>query len=129
MTDPPGPPGARLLGRRYELGGLLGHGGMAEVYLAADTRLGRDVAIKVLRSDLARDPSFLTRFRREAQSAASLNHPMIVAVYDTGQDNGVTPPLPYIVMEYVQGRTLREILHSEGRITPQRALEIIAEVC
>jgi beta-lactam-binding protein with PASTA domain/predicted Ser/Thr protein kinase len=131
MSEPPdsGTPGARLLGRRYELGGLLGHGGMAEVYLAADTRLGRDVAVKVLRSDLARDPTFLSRFRREAQAAASLNHPMIVAVYDTGQDNGVTPPLPYIVMEYIKGQTLREVLQSEGRITPQRASEIVAEVC
>src|SRR4051812_16066098 len=131
MTESPssGAPGARLLGRRYELGGLLGHGGMAEVYRAADTRLGRDVAIKVLRSDLARDPTFLSRFRREAQSAASLNHPMIVAVYDTGQDNGVTPPLPYIVMEYIRGKTLREVLQSEGRLTPQRATEIVADVC
>src|SRR4051812_34020604 len=131
MTESPssGAPGARLLGRRYELGGLLGHGGMAEVYRAADTRLGRDVAIKVLRSDLARDPSFLARFRREAQSAASLNHPMIVAVYDTGQDNSVTPPLPYIVMEYIRGKTLREVLQSEGRLTPQRATEIVADVC
>jgi serine/threonine protein kinase len=124
-----GTPGARLLGRRYELGGLLGHGGMAEVYRAADTRLGRDVAVKVLRSDLARDPSFLSRFRREAQSAASLNHPMIVAVYDTGQDNGVSPPLPYIVMEYIRGKTLREVIQSEGRITAQRATEIVADVC
>src|SRR3954452_25096147 len=121
-----GTPGARLLGRRYELGGLLGHGGMGEVYHAADTRLGRGAAVKVLRSDLARDPSFLSRFRREAQSAASLNHPMVVAVYDTGQDNGDTPPLPYIVMEYVSGRTLREVLQSEGRITSQRATEIVA---
>jgi serine/threonine-protein kinase len=128
-TSASGTPGARMLGRRYELGGLLGHGGMAEVYLAADTRLGRDVAIKVLRSDLARDPSFLTRFRREAQSAASLNHPMIVAVYDTGQDNGVTPPLPYIVMEYIRGKTLRDVLQHEGRITSQRASEIVADVC
>ena len=128
-TSSSGTPGARLLGRRYELGGLLGHGGMAEVYRAADTRLGRDVAVKVLRSDLARDPSFLSRFRREAQAAASLNHPMIVAVYDTGQDNGPTPPLPYIVMEYIRGLTLREVLQSEGRITPQRATEIVADVC
>jgi beta-lactam-binding protein with PASTA domain/tRNA A-37 threonylcarbamoyl transferase component Bud32 len=131
MTETPsaGTPGARRLGRRYELGALVGHGGMAEVYRAADTRLGRDVAVKVLRPDLARDPAFLSRFRREAQSAASLNHPMVVAVYDTGQDNGVTPPLPYIVMEYVSGRTLREVLQSEGRITPQRATEIVADVC
>ena len=80
MTQP------RLVGGRYELGELIGYGGMAEVHRGRDTRLGRDVAIKVLRADLARDPSFLNRFRREAQSAAALNHPSIVAVYDTGQD-------------------------------------------
>ncbi len=76
----------RRLGGRYELGSVLGRGGMAEVYLAHDTRLGRTVAVKTLRADLARDPSFQARFRREAQSAASLNHPAIVAVYDTGED-------------------------------------------
>ena len=68
----------------------------------------------MLRSDLARDPTFLSRFRREAQSAASLNHPKIVAVYDTGEDNGVTPPLPYIVMEYIDGKTLRDVLQNEA---------------
>jgi len=105
----------RLLGGRYQVGALIGRGGMAEVHAGHDTRLGRTVAIKMLRSDLARDPSFLARFRREAQSAAGLNHPAIVAVYDSGEDedtdsNGATTALPYIVMEYVEGRTLREIL-------------------
>src|SRR3954452_16421920 len=97
----------RRLGGRYELGQVLGRGGMAEVYLAHDTRLGREVAVKTLRADLARDPAFQTRFRREAQSAASLNHPAIVAVYDTGEDETAEGgSAPYIVMEYVDGRTL-----------------------
>src|SRR6185312_2747324 len=89
----------------------------------------RDVAVKILRSDLARDPTFQARFRREAQSAAGLNHPMIVAVYDTGEDQRHTPPLPYIVMEYVPGQTLREVLHTGGRVTPNRAIEIVMGVC
>src|SRR3954454_1473614 len=96
---------ARLLRGRYELGDVLGYGGMAEVHLGRDVRLGREVAVKVLRADLARDPSFQTRFRREAQAAASLNHPAIVAVYDTGEDAAVNGATPYIVMEYVEGRT------------------------
>ncbi len=120
----------RLLGGRYEIGATLGHGGMAEVHLGRDTRLSRDVAIKVLRHDLARDTGFQARFRREAQNAAALNHPSIVAVYDTGEEpasDGVG--LPYIVMEYVEGRTLREVLEAEGRIMPTRAMEITADVC
>ncbi|MGA5315603.1 Stk1 family PASTA domain-containing Ser/Thr kinase [Streptomyces pseudogriseolus] len=114
----------RRLGGRYELGQVLGRGGMAEVYLAHDTRLGRTVAVKTLRADLARDPSFQARFRREAQSAASLNHPAIVAVYDTGEDyiDGVS--IPYIVMEYVDGSTLRELLHSGRKLLPERTLEM-----
>ncbi|MFD9391444.1 Stk1 family PASTA domain-containing Ser/Thr kinase [Streptomyces sp. NPDC060000] len=114
----------RRLGGRYELGHVLGRGGMAEVYLAHDTRLGRTVAVKTLRADLARDPSFQARFRREAQSAASLNHPAIVAVYDTGEDyiDGVS--IPYIVMEYVDGSTLRELLHSGRKLLPERTLEM-----
>ena len=82
------------LGGRYEIGELLGRGGMAEVHLGRDTRLGRTVAVKMLRPDLARDPSFQARFRREAQSAASLNHPSIVAVYDTGEDEFAGNPVP-----------------------------------
>ena len=77
---------ARTLGERYQLGELIGRGGMAEVHVGRDLRLGRTVAIKLLRIDLARDPSFQARFRREAQSAAALNHPNIVAVYDTGEE-------------------------------------------
>ena len=114
----------RRLGGRYELGGVLGRGGMAEVYLAHDSRLGRSVAVKTLRADMARDPSFQARFRREAQSAASLNHPAIVAVYDTGEDYIDNISIPYIVMEYVEGSTLRELLHSGRRLLPERALEM-----
>jgi eukaryotic-like serine/threonine-protein kinase len=117
------------LSDRYELGDILGFGGMSEVHLARDVRLHRDVAVKVLRADLARDPSFYLRFRREAQNAAALNHPAIVAVYDTGEAETPTGPLPYIVMEYVEGVTLRDIVHTDGPMEPQRAIEVIADAC
>ncbi|MEH1012564.1 Stk1 family PASTA domain-containing Ser/Thr kinase [Micromonospora sp. CPCC 206060] len=121
---------ARLLGGRYQVGELLGYGGMAEVHRGRDLRLGRDVAIKMLRADLARDATFQMRFRREAQNAASLNHPAIVAVYDTGEEIAPTgETLPFIVMEFVNGRTLKEVLAAEGRLQPRRALEITADMC
>ncbi|MET7950071.1 Stk1 family PASTA domain-containing Ser/Thr kinase [Micromonospora sp. NPDC005324] len=121
---------ARLLGGRYQVGELLGYGGMAEVHRGRDLRLGRDVAIKMLRTDLARDATFQMRFRREAQNAASLNHPAIVAVYDTGEETAPTgETLPFIVMEFVNGRTLKEVLGAEGRLQPRRALEICADMC
>ena len=117
------------LGDRYEVAGLLGRGGMADVRMGQDLRLGRTVAIKRLRTDLASDPTFQARFRREAQSAASLNHPAIVAVYDTGEEVGPDGgTLPYIVMEYVEGRTLRDISQEGRKILPERALEITADV-
>ncbi|HEX6887470.1 MAG TPA: Stk1 family PASTA domain-containing Ser/Thr kinase [Candidatus Nanopelagicales bacterium] len=122
----------RRLGDRYEVGELLGRGGMAEVHEGRDLRLGRRVAIKILKPELARDPAFLARFRREAQSAASLNHPNVVAVYDTGEDVLGEGPnatvVPFIVMELVEGRTLKELLHSGTRIAPERALEITAGI-
>ena len=118
----------RRLGNRYELGAVLGRGGMAEVFMARDIRLGRAVAVKTLRADMARDATFQARFRREAQSAASLNHPAIVAVYDTGEDYIGGVSLPYIVMEYVDGSTLRDLLHSGRRLLPERALEITSGV-
>jgi serine/threonine-protein kinase len=117
------------LSDRYEVGEILGFGGMSEVHLARDVRLHRDVAVKVLRADLARDPSFYLRFRREAQNAAALNHPAIVAVYDTGEAETAAGPLPYIVMEYVNGVTLRDIVHTDGPMPAQRAIEIIADAC
>ena len=117
------------LSDRYELGEILGFGGMSEVHLGRDHRLHRDVAVKVLRADLARDPSFYLRFRREAQNAAALNHPAIVAVYDTGEAETTAGPLPYIVMEYVDGVTRRDIVHTEGPMPPRRALEVIADAC
>jgi serine/threonine-protein kinase len=129
MTTEPG----RMLGDRYQIGEVIGRGGMAEVHEGRDLRLGRRVAVKILRPDLARDPSFQARFRREAQSAAALNHPNIVAVYDTGEDTlmgeGETAVIvPYIVMEYVDGMTLRQLLASGRRLLPERALEIGAGV-
>lgn len=118
-----------LLGERYELGGLLGRGGMADVRVARDLRLGRTVAIKQLRADLSSDDTFQARFRREAQSAAALNHPSIVAVYDTGESTDVHGNhIPYIVMEYVEGQTLREILRDDRKILPERALSITADI-
>src|ERR1700743_2951446 len=117
------------LSDRYELGDILGFGGMSEVHLARDVRLHRDVAVKVLRADLARDPSLYLRFRREAQNAAALNHPSIVAVYDTGEAETPAGPLPYIVMEYVNGVTLRDIVHPDGPMPPRPAIEVIAAAC
>ena len=121
----------QLIGGRYELGELLGRGGMAEVRKGTDTRLGRVVAVKRLRTDLASDATFQARFRREAQSSASLNHPAIVAVYDTGEEtatDGTGVAQPYIVMEYVAGRTLRDIIREGRKILPERALEITSGV-
>ncbi|SDK26687.1 serine/threonine protein kinase [Actinopolyspora mzabensis] len=117
----------RLLSNRYEIEDALGYGGMSEVHRGRDVRLGRDVAVKVLRADLARDPTFQLRFRREAQNAAALNHPAIVAVYDTGETDSENGPLPYIVMEYVNGRTLRDIVKTEGPLAPRRAMEVMAD--
>jgi serine/threonine protein kinase len=123
--------GPTVVGGRYELGELLGRGGMAEVRKGTDSRLGRIVAVKRLRTDLASDATFQARFRREAQSSASLNHPSIVAVYDTGEEpatDGTGVDQPYIVMEYVAGRTLRDILREGRKILPERALEITSGV-
>jgi eukaryotic-like serine/threonine-protein kinase len=110
---------------RYEVGRLLGAGGMAEVFEGRDRLLARRVAIKVLQAQFARDPSFLIRFKREAQAAASLSHPNIVGVYDTGTEDGTH----FIVMEYVDGRTLKEVIRAEGPLYPERAAEICADVC
>ncbi|MDQ6687708.1 MAG: Stk1 family PASTA domain-containing Ser/Thr kinase [Actinomycetota bacterium] len=122
---------AHRIGGRYELGELLGRGGMAEVRKGTDVRLGRTVAVKRLRTDLASDNTFQARFRREAQSSAALNHPAIVAVYDTGEEianDGTGVAQPYIVMEYVSGRTLRDIIREGRKILPERALEITSGV-
>ena len=114
----------RLLGDRYLLDELVGSGGMAEVYRARDLRLNRIIAVKTLRSNLASDQVFRERFRREAQSAASLSHHSIIAVHDTGEDTTGQVRLPYIVMEYHDGRTLDALLRDGRRLRPDRALEI-----
>ena len=115
---------AKTLANRYVLGELIGAGGMADVYAAEDRRLSRKVAVKLLRSDLARDPQFIARFKKEALSAAGLNHPSIVAVFDSGEEAGSS----YIVMELVHGKTLREYLHGGKTLEVEHALEIIAGV-
>jgi serine/threonine-protein kinase len=116
--------GAVILNDRYEMQQRIGRGGMAEVYLARDVLLDRLVAIKVLFPEFATDPSFVERFRREAQSAANLNHPNIVSVYDWGRSESTY----FIAMEYVPGRTLAEALHDVGQIDAMKAAEVGIEV-
>ncbi len=113
------------LGGRYELGAVLGHGGMAVVRLGTDMRLGRTVAIKMLRGELTEAPAFQARFRREARAAAALNHPAIVSVYDAGEETIDGVVNLYMVMEYVEGQTLRDLLQA-GAQSHERALEITA---
>ncbi|MGP4030666.1 Stk1 family PASTA domain-containing Ser/Thr kinase [Pseudarthrobacter sp. 1C304] len=117
----------RILSGRYELGELIGRGGMADVFRGIDTRLGRTVAIKLLRPDLARDPQFQARFKREAQAVAALNHPSIVAIYDTGDhavpgDHEDTVRVPYIVMEFVSGKTIRDLIRAK-EVTIDQAID------
>src|SRR6266513_2904596 len=108
---------------RYELHRRIARGGMAEVFLARDSLLDRPVALKVLFPEFATDRSFVERFRREARSAANLNHPNIVSIYDWGQEEGTY----FIVMEYVEGRTLRQAIREDGPVPPRRAAEIGAD--
>jgi eukaryotic-like serine/threonine-protein kinase len=109
---------------RYEIVREIARGGMADVYLARDSKLDRPVALKVLSPELSRDPSFVERFRREAQHAASLNHPNIVGIYDWGQEQGTS----FIVMEYIDGRTLRDMIHSEGALAPGQIADIGGDI-
>ncbi|OKL54338.1 hypothetical protein BSZ39_04730 [Bowdeniella nasicola] len=123
-----------MLAGRYEIGELIGRGGMAEVHIGYDTRLSRRVAIKLLREELARDPVFLARFRREAQSSAALNNSTIVGVYDTGEEEVISPrngekvSLPYIIMEYVEGHTVRDLLKDGTAVPINEAVEIVNSV-
>ena len=114
-----------MLGGRYRVERELGRGGMAKVYRGEDTVLGRTVAIKILAPQYADDPNFVTRFRREAQAAARLSNQNLVSVFDTGSDDGVH----YIVMEFVEGKTLADYLSGGGRIMPERAIDIATDVC
>src|SRR5689334_6672918 len=116
-------PGSTV-GERYELRSVLGRGGMSTVYLAHDRRLNRDVAVKLLNDALAADPAFVERFKREAQNAAALSHPNIVAVYDWGSDAAAQ----YIVMEYVAGSTLKEVIERRGARPEREALHVALDV-
>lgn len=122
-----------LAGERYQLGQLVGRGGMAEVHVALDTRLGRTVAVKIMRADFANDKIFLERFRREAHSVAQMNNPNIVNIYDSGEEvvtteTGQTEHLPYLVMEYVKGQTLRDILKVNGALSQRDAEQVMMGV-
>jgi len=117
-------PRATVFNDRYELHRKLARGGMSDVYLARDLLLDRPVAVKVLFPEYAKDPTFVERFRREAQAAANLNHPNIVAIYDWGQQSGTY----FIVMEYVEGRSLSEIIRTDGPLHPRRAAEVTADI-
>jgi serine/threonine-protein kinase len=114
----------RVLDGRYRVLSHIADGGMATVYLALDTRLEREVALKVMRPGLASDETFVSRFRREARSAARLSHPHVVAVFDQGEDDGSM----FLAMEYVPGQTLREVMEAEGPLTPRAALDIMEPV-
>ena len=122
-----------LANGRYELGELIGRGGMAEVRVAVDKRLGRTVAVKIMRSDLANDEIFLSRFRREAHAIAQMNNPNIVNIYDSGEEsvtaeNGMEERLPYLVMEYIKGKTLRDILKMNGALSQRDAEQVMLGV-
>lgn len=124
--------GTRLLAGRYEVGDLIGRGGMSDVHLGIDTRLGRKVAIKLLKPTLATDPRFRVMFREEAQKAARMAHPTIVRVFDAGEEtvrepNGLETQVPYIVMEYVDGRLLKDIA-AEGPLDPKEAVRIVSGI-
>ena len=117
-----------LIADRYELGDIIGTGGMSDVYAATDVSLGREVAVKMLKIDMARDENFRERFRREAQNSARLNHPNIVSVYDTGSVETSGVDVPYIVMELVHGMNLRDIVRNEGPLSPERAAKLLLPV-
>ena len=118
--DPP----ATVFADRYEIVREIAHGGMADVYLARDSKLNRPVALKVLSPELSRDPMFVERFRREAQSAAGLNQPNIVGIFDWGQEHGTS----FIVMEYIDGRTLRDMIRADGVLAPAQIADIGADI-
>jgi len=124
--------GVSLLAGRYQVGDLIGRGGMADVHVGVDSRLGRRVAIKLLKPTLATDPAFRTRFRREAQDAAKMAHPTIVRIFDAGEEtipgpNGQELQLPFIIMEFVDGRLLKDVV-AEGPLEPNEAMRIIEQV-
>ena len=114
----------KIIAERYELIDIIGQGGMADVYLANDTILNRTIAIKILRTSLAKDPIYIARFQREASAAAALSHKNIVEIYDVGEDNG----LYYIVMEYIDGKTLKQLLKKRGSLTLSEAIDIMLQI-
>ena len=116
-----------LIDGRYQLSRLIAAGGMASIYVAMDTRLDRLVAVKIMHPHLAKDEEFVNRFIREAKAAAALSHPNIVAIQDQGWNEGGSPAV-FIVMEYVEGFTLRELLHERGSLTPDEVLRYMIPI-
>lgn len=114
----------RMIDGRYQLIEMIGTGGMSDVYRGIDQKLNREVAVKILRKDLAEDPTFLSRFKKEARAAGGLNHPGIVAVFDAGEDQGT----PFIVMELVNGKTLRKLLQEQTTFSVENALQIVVGI-
>src|ERR1700716_1258729 len=113
-----------LVDGRYKLVSRLGSGGVADVFLAEDQQLGRKVALKLLHRRFAEDPGFVERFRREAQAAAGLQHPNVVSVYDRGSYDGTY----YIAMEYLPGRTLKQVIREDAPLDPIRAIDITIQI-
>ena len=128
VRDVPDPLVGRRLEGRYEIVAPLARGGMATVYRALDTRLDREVAVKIMHAAFAHDPDFVRRFEREAKAVARISHPNVVAVHDTGLDDASDAPIVFLVMELVRGRTLRDLLEERGRLTPAQALHILEPV-
>ena len=114
----------QVLDDRYEIVAKIARGGMATVYRARDLRLSRQVAIKVMRSDLGEDDEFAAKFDREARAAAVLGHPNVVSIFDQGSSEGK----PYIVMEYIEGETLRKVISREAPMSPERALDVFEHI-
>jgi serine/threonine-protein kinase len=125
IGDAPDPLIGRRLEARYEIVAPLARGGMATVYRAIDTRLDREVAVKIMHAAFAHDPDFVQRFEREAKAVARISHPNVVAVHDTGLDDASDVPIVFLVMELVRGRTLRDLIDERGKLTPGQALHIL----
>ena len=115
----------RLLGNRYKVLEKVGEGGMARVYRGMDTKLNRQVAVKILYEQFAGDADFLRRFKQEAKAAARLTHPNIVNIYDEGEEDNIH----YIIMEYVEGYTLKDLVQRDGRLKPEESVQIVIQIC
>ena len=118
----------KVLGNRYEILEKIGTGGMGDVYKAHCRKLDRIVAIKVLKAEYNDDNNFIRKFKRESLAAASISHPNIVSIYDVGSEDLGSDKIHYIVMEYIDGRTLKEVINEEGSLNEKRALNYCVQI-